>query len=38
MKRFDWSRAVQQFVMFTSLDFWVKMFYKIKPKNQSNEY
>ena len=38
MKRFDWSRAVQHFVMFTSLNFRVKMVYKMNTKNQSSEY
>ena len=38
MKRFEWSRAIQHFVMLTSCDFRLKMFHKINPKNQSNEY
>ena len=32
MKRFDWSRAVQHFAMFTTLDFRVKMFLKLNPE------
>ena len=32
MKRFDWSRAIQHFVMFTSCDFRLKMFQKMNPK------
>ena len=38
MKRFNWSRAVQHFVMFTSLDFRMKMFHKMNPKYKSSEY
>ena len=39
MRRFDWSKAMQHFVMFTSLDFRVKMFHKMNPKKkQSSEY
>ena len=38
MKRSDWSRAIQHFVMFTSFDFRLKMFHKMEKKNQSSEY
>ena len=38
MKQFDWSTAVQQFVMLISLDFWVIILHKMNSNNQSSEY
>ena len=38
MKCFDWLRAIQHFVIFTSCDFRLKLFHKMSPKNQSCQY